>query len=359
MEISLLTDAPLYAALILLGLAYFFRTYSMAGRRPVMRGAYSPFVRKWQAMAAVGWITLGVNYIAFVPAFISSSDYVNAAVFAAILPFSLYIAYHEFLSVRYRQEMKTLRFLNGVVFLFVLPVTLADRVPAVNGAMVYSFAWQSAKLLSLFGYEMDLTSVDYQHNPMLYRTNDNFISTTLAHGSHADTDIDIILSCTALPSMLLFAAAIACSPASFREKIRTGALLVALIHVLNVVRVSLLSFLIYEGFIDDFVAHAVVGKVGSIIILLLLVILLFRRIPWIQDYIYRLFILRHRGAPGAATDGTGGIGTGNAVESPTGHNPPAGQQRSANDPVPDGKSPVLPSSGTDELPAAPGTTEKD
>jgi exosortase/archaeosortase family protein len=130
---------------------------------------------------------------------------------------------------------------------------------------------------------------------MLYRTNDLFISTGLVHG--ANDEVEIILSCTALPSMLLFLAAILCSSASVREKLRTGLLLLGLIHILNVIRVSLFTFLIYEGYIDDYFAHAVAGKIGSIIILLLLVILLFRRIPEIRDYISRLFILNRRRKP--------------------------------------------------------------
>jgi len=297
MEISPLTDAPLYAALTLMGIAYFQRTYSREGRKITRRSAYSRVVRKWQMASAAGWITLGLMYSAMASAIVRSRspDYVNASILFLILPVALYLAYHELLSVRYNQEMKSLRFLNGVVFLFVLPVTLADRIPAVNGAIIYSFAWQSAKLLTVFGYDMHVSSVDYQNSPMLYRANHNFISTTLIHGGH--NDIDIILSCTALPSMLLFAAAIACSSAPVKERLRTGVLMVGLIHVLNVLRVSVLTFLIYEGLIEDFFAHAVVGKAGSIIILLLLVMLLFKRLPDIRDCIYRLFILHHRRPP--------------------------------------------------------------
>jgi len=63
-----------------------------------------------------GFILFGIFWLTQVPHYIEIDDTVNAAMAAFAFPLFLYFAYHEYLNIKWNEELIPTRFFAGVSF---------------------------------------------------------------------------------------------------------------------------------------------------------------------------------------------------------------------------------------------------
>src|SRR5213593_360784 len=126
----LVLDGLLFSGIILIGIGVFWRD------------------RNAHAARATGWAMFGLFWFAQVPAFLGEGDPVNTLGAAAALPVFLFLAYHEILSYRWREDYQPLRFLAVGAFWAAGIYFVVDRVPAISGGLIRAVADQTAFLLN-------------------------------------------------------------------------------------------------------------------------------------------------------------------------------------------------------------------
>ncbi|HID45967.1 MAG TPA: hypothetical protein EYP34_09460, partial [Chromatiaceae bacterium] len=132
--------------------------------------------------------------------------------------FPLYCAYHEYVAWRNRRDFSGLRFINGLFSISMLIYLVVYSIPPLAGAVVYFSAYQSAALLTFFGYHTQASSVDFGGNNGLLRENELYISSELLRKGR-DNLIDVNLTCSAFPSHVIFLALILLSERELKTKL--------------------------------------------------------------------------------------------------------------------------------------------
>lgn len=278
-----------FSSLVLLGISYFLRKKSLINK-------------KASFIAIFGWIFFGIYWITYVPHFIHIYDYVNAGFCLVALPFFSYLAYHEYLSIKWREDLKeddqslrSLNFIAGASFIAGTIYFLIDTIPVLSGYLIKMVSEQTEFILDVFGYETTAREIDYSGNGLWFRENKDMIGVTMEHGNY--NNITIVLACTAIQSIMIFFGAIFCTKAEKNKKWKAFLLTVPVIYVLNLIRNAGVIYLAYEK-IDMDVAHNWIGKGGSLIALIILSFLTFNILPELHENILGLFDLpkRKRGA---------------------------------------------------------------
>src|SRR5439155_10578682 len=116
--------------------------------------------------------------------------------------------------------------------------------------------------------------------------------------------VTVILACTAIQSMMIFVAAIACLRAPVKRKIWGYLVTAPPIYLLNIFRNAGIVYgykdLQWSMFgMDPFEwMHSYVGKIGSLLALVVIALAVFTLLPELHSNILDLFDLRKRKAPG-------------------------------------------------------------
>jgi archaeosortase A (PGF-CTERM-specific) len=259
-----LSFIPLFLGLILLGIGFFFKGKNTASTLKIVG---------W-GMVAFFWATM--------PSFLYFSeggDVFNAAVCIIGVYVLIYMAYHEWLSLKRNEHVSCLNWIAGGTFLAgIIYFTIENGiVPGLKDWLIEFVAAQSTDLLHLFG-------VNASRNQALIIYN--------------NTPVTIIFACTAIQSMVLFVGMIgALSRVNMKRKALGLLVTVVPIYFLNLVRNAGVVFMVGSGMVSFELAHNVIGKAGSLLALIVLLFVTFKIVPELYDEIVGIIDLPKRRGP--------------------------------------------------------------
>ncbi len=217
-DVLAVTD-PLAWALVAL-----FGAGSLAERR--RPGAARYVVGAAWALFAGFWLLLAPFF------FLVQNSVVEALLALAGVPACLYAGY---LLVGGRDSLFVLSRAVAVMGLVYMP---AETVPLVRQVLVEHVAAQTALLMDLLGYEPTLRPISGRPAYEGYLGAFHFETADPDHGGIV---YNIVMACTGLGSMAIFAGCIAAVRAPLGRKLRALAVAVGVIYVLNVVRTTFIG----------------------------------------------------------------------------------------------------------------------
>lgn len=259
--------------------------------------------------AMIGWFFFGLFWLLTIPHFLGNDEPVNALYCVLGFPLFLFLAYHEFLSIRWGDDPAPLGFMAGTVGFSALMYFLIDTVPEVAAFFVWATAVETAGFLSLLGYEAAVGGVHYE----------DIIRVPVSHGDQGG--ISIVLACTAIQSIVIFIAAILTTKVEkdpigmlrlgplgrvfglqegklrISRKWKAFLLTVPIILILNIVRTASVIYLVYEGHFEFDFAHSILSRWGSMFVLVVLSYYLFDILPELYDNIAGILDLVKRKPP--------------------------------------------------------------
>ncbi len=220
---------------------------------------------KRAAAGFLAWITFALSCVAKIPDFLSGEDYFNTAVFAfATVFFSLLALAVIRRNSEVMQEITTFSALACAVY---FPFAF---IPVLNTAIIEKTAELSVLLGNTLGFPMMLNGSIIELN---------------------GRSVEIILACTAIESMSLFAGATLGIKAEFSRKLKAFLISVPVIYVLNLFRnVFVVASYAYSWFGENsfYIAHNVVSKFLSTLALIAIAYVVFRILPELAELIYAL-----------------------------------------------------------------------
>jgi len=252
---------PLFIGLIILLTGFLFKKDVIAGKIKIL-----------------GWIIFAF-YWSVLPKtlyFGEEGDFVNAFICIIGVYVLFYFAYHEYLSISRKEKISCLNWIAGA--------------SAIAGIIYFGFeltpleiwlrevvAAQSAALLNLFTEGVTVESV---------------------YISYKSTSIRIIFACTGVQSMVIFVGMIlAVEKLKIKRMIYGLLVTVVPVYFLNLFRNALITYLIGNNITDFSTAHNIIGKGGSLIALVILLLILIRFVPEVFDEIMSLTDLPKRKGP--------------------------------------------------------------
>ena len=260
-QLSLL---PLFLGLLFLGIGFFYKQKKTASMVKIIGwGLFSSF---WATMPSFLYFSEG-------------GDVFNAAVCVIGVYVLLYLAYHEWLSIQRNQYPTCLNWIAGGTFLAgIIYFTIENGiVPGLQEWLIENVAAQTTDVLRLFGIA---TSRD--HELIVYN----------------NIPVMIIFACTAIQSMVLFIGMIGVLP-RVRVSRRALGLLVTVIPIyfLNLIRNAGVVYMVGSGMASFELAHNVIGKIGSLLALIVLLFITFKIVPELYDEIIGIIDLTKRKGP--------------------------------------------------------------
>ena len=226
-----------------------------------------------------GWSLFGIYWSTQVKHlyYVEAGDFVNAFITMVGVFFLFYLAYQEWISLRRDEKNNTL--------------TWAAGVAAIAGIIYYGIEmspieiWlrevvtvQSAWLLNIFTGGVEAKGVF-----ILYKS----------------ASIRIIFACTAVQSMVIFVGMILpLQNISWRKKGIGLLVTVVPVYFLNLVRNAMITLLVATYGNEFFpTAHNIIGKGGSLVALIILLLIVVKIIPEVLDEIVNLTDLYKRNGP--------------------------------------------------------------
>ncbi len=231
---------------------------------------------------AMGWTGLGLYWVTKALPYFEHSDWVNGLGAAMALPIFAFLAFHEFRSYQWEEEYHPLRFVTGAMFIAGLAYVIIGNVPMVPEFLIGIVAEQSVWLANVFGYDFGVMYITPDGAPLM---------------GH-DTNIVIVLECTAIQALLVAGSFLFGSRGDPVKKAWIFALFVPVIWITNLVRNALVMILVADNGNDYFeFAHNYIGKTMSLIVLIVLILIAFWKVPELYEDINGLFDLPWRNKP--------------------------------------------------------------
>jgi len=260
--ITLLLPIPLYLGLILLAVG------SMVHLKK--HGAF---------LRMIGWIVFSF-YWATQPLtlyFSEQEDLVNLLLCIIGIFVLFYFAYREWWSIRTKRYEKSLQWIAGASAISGLIYFIIEQT-SMAPLIINSVAWQSGMLLGFFTGPVNIDP------PYL---------------SYLSAHIRIIFACTAIQSMVIFVGMILPLPnVSWNRKIKGLLVTILPVYLLNLIRNAGITYLV-GIYGDEFfgIAHNYIGKGGSLLALIVLLLILTKILPEVFDYILELVDLPKHAGP--------------------------------------------------------------
>ncbi|TLZ60234.1 MAG: archaeosortase A [Methanobacteriota archaeon] len=319
--LSIAYDVLLTAGVLLLGIGFFWKDV----RAHLVRAA--------------GWSVFGVFWFLHVADYADQEDALNALGAAVALPVFLFVAFHERLSYRWREEYEPLRFACGAAFFASAVYFAFARIPELAARLVQVVADETATLLTWMGYPFAAgppTCGGVPGTGVAGCENGEAVMVGLFPATKpTEPLVNIVLACTALQAYAVAASLMLSTRDPWRRKALALGIVLPVTWVMNLVRnVVVIYFFGIRG--DAFeLVHNWYGKTLSLAVLLVLIFVAFKllpelylninglfELPWRKrpNHDYRKFVGRLSSkkkapttpAPGTATtrrsDGTGGDG---------------------------------------------------
>ncbi len=215
----------------------------------------------------LGWTAFGLVWLSEIPYYLSISDYFNTCLM--ILAFVLFVAIGYAITKTKRLEVFVdVTSFSALASLFYFPFALDSFLKkAIISAVSNHTVW----LANALGFKFQKIAF----NEIYFK------------GKH----VELILACTGIESMALFAGATLGIRADFGRRLKAFLISVPVIYVLNLFRnVFVLSAYGYEWFGENsfYIAHNVISKVLATLALVLISLGVFRILPELADLIYDL-----------------------------------------------------------------------
>jgi len=267
--LNLTTTPILFLGLILLGIGYFYRK------------------ERKHIILFLGWLIFAI-YWATQPEFLyykGEKDTVNAIFCIVGVYFLSYISYHEYLCYKRDEEIESLNFLAGASFFAGMLYFVVQKIYFLAGFLVKIVAQQTVWILNIFGYSFSVGVINV--DPHTLEVSVQIIGATPS----------IILACTGLQSMAVFIGVFIALNADKRKRIKAFFITVPTIYILNLIRNVGVVYGVEQLGIDFGIMHNVIGKIGSLIALIILAFIVFDLLPELYDNIMDLFDLPKRNGP--------------------------------------------------------------
>jgi len=230
-----------------------------------------------------GWLAFAFFWSAM-PYYLYASegeDIFNAVVCILGVYVLVYLAYHEWLSLKRNENVSCLKWIAGASSLAGI-VYWGMEFTFIGSWFLRVVAEQSAGTLNSIMGDTFLFISQGDHN-IIY---------------HSQYVVTIIFACTALQAMVIFIGMITALPkVEIKRKIIGLLITLVPIYILNLLRNAMVGWLIGEDIADFYLAHNVISKVGALATLIILLFVLIKIIPEIFDEIICLTELPKRNGP--------------------------------------------------------------
>ncbi len=242
-------------------------------------------VRKGHLVIGLGWALFGFYWALEFPYYLGIADFINAVLSIGALPAFLFLTYHEVLSYRWNEDYRPLSFLASVTAGTGLPYFFIKYVPFISKPLIDIVAYQSVWITNLFGRHLSLSGGSWVNGEYM---------------AHIEgVPVSIILACTGIQAILVAFSLIYFSRGDSAVRRNLLLIVIPVIYVANLFRNVLVFLLVDANGASYFeFAHNVIGKGMSTVVLLILALYTFGKIPQMYDDINGLFDLPWRKGPG-------------------------------------------------------------
>ena len=257
----ILLQIPMFVGLVLLGIGFFIKNF--IGSIIKILGWFV-FAAYWATQPAIMYLS-------------EDGDIFNAVVCILGIYLLFYIAYHQWVSIKRKENISCLNWIAG----------------ASSFAGIIYFGIERTALGSLF-----TKKVAEQSEWVL----NSIIGNSDISGTHISLDgnyaVTIIFACTAIQAMVVFIGMIGALPKINLKRKMIGLMITLIpIYILNLFRNAMVAFLIGKDITDFFIAHNVISKIGALITLIILLFIVIKLIPEIFEEIMCLVDLHKRNGP--------------------------------------------------------------
>ena len=259
--VEMIMFVPLFGSLVLLGVGFFLKKDGISNK--LKMAGWIIFAFYWSTRT--NSLYFGVD-----------GDFVNAFLCIAGIYVLFYVAYHEWLSLKRNEKIECLNWIAGAACIAGFIYFGMENTPLAPW-LIDVVAAQSGWLLNLVIGNVEV------HGPSI---------------SHAGSPVvSIIFACTAIQSMVLFVGMIF-PLKKVDKKRRVYGLLATIvpIYFLNLIRNLLVPYLMING-VDFNMAHNVIGKGGSLLALIILLLIVIKILPELFDEITSLIDIYKRDGP--------------------------------------------------------------
>ena len=261
-EVKLLLPVPLFIGLILLGVGFLLKKERVSNKLKI--AGWGIFAFYWSTQPNTLY-------------FGEDGDFVNAFLCIAGVYVLFYFAYHEWLSMRRKESIGCLNWIAGASAIAGFIYFVIELTPLAPW-LIETVAAQSGWLLDMF-----IGNVSVQGVNIFYE------------GSYV---VSIIFACTAVQSMVIFVGMILPLPkVDLKKKVYGLLATVVPIYLLNLIRNAIIVYLVKDDPNLFFMAHNVIGKGGSLLALVILLLIVIKIVPEIFDEIIALTDLPKRNGP--------------------------------------------------------------
>src|SRR5581483_318978 len=276
-------------------LAMVWAGIALLGAGFLVRGPRSHLLR------VAGWVRFGLYWPFQAPEFFygAEADPING-LFTLLGPlFLFWIAWHEWRSYQWREDPQALRWFSGASAIAAATYFVIFGMPAVQNWLMEQTARQSAWLYNA------IFSGASGHTAYIPSSNLGPEGTDIMlTGDGSPYAVTVVLACTAVQSMMIFVGAIACLAADTRRKLWGYLMTVPTIYFLNLFRNAGIIYGYHDlhwsmfGLEPFEWMHSYVGKIGSLLALVVIALGVFATLPELHSNILDLFDLRKRNKPG-------------------------------------------------------------
>jgi archaeosortase A (PGF-CTERM-specific) len=249
-------------------------------------------VRYGHLVRGAGWLAFGLYWLPWGPYFAAMPDYINALATFGALPVMLFLAYHEYLCHRWKEEYEPLRFASVATCVAGLGFYIVYTMQAVAQALIYAVASNTVWILNRI-------TPGYSIGPGGINGDGEYSIPILFNAPHVGSNVDIVIACTAIQAILVAAAFILTVDAPMRRRLKTFLVVAIPTYFLNLLRNIFIVYFVYNGITDFETAHAIIGKIAiSLVGFFALMLLAFTMLPELYISINGLFDLPWRKKPG-------------------------------------------------------------
>ena len=211
------------------------------------------------------WITFALACIVKIPEFLSRKDYFNTAVSVPVILFFLFSALTTIRrNSNVMQEVATLLAIACAIY---FPFSF---IPSLKMAIIEETAKLTVSLGNALGFPMMLNGSTIELN---------------------DRSVEIILPCTAIEGMSVFAGVILGTRAEFSRKLKAFLVSIPTIYVYNIFRnIFVIVSFGYSWFGENsfYIAHNIVAKIFSTLVFIVLVYIILRMLPELMELLCAL-----------------------------------------------------------------------
>lgn len=201
------------------------------------------------------WALFSVFWLLLAPFFfVVHNSVVEAALALAGVPACVYAGY---LLVKGRDSLFVLSRAVAVMGLIYLP---AETSPLVRQILVEHVAGQTHLLMNLLGYDPAMVPIA-ETRPKYAGFQAAFFFET-PDPNHPGIVYNIVMACTGLGSMAIFAGCIAAVRAPLRPKLRALAVSISVIYVLNILRTAFIGLAFGQQWFDGWYAPYLMSAFG-------------------------------------------------------------------------------------------------